>query len=293
MVTARAGVSERAFDEVFESVEECFLAAFEESLARLCEAVEQATGLERRWLDRVRSGLVALLGFLDDEPGRGRLLLFASSIEPTMAFRCEQRVLGVLAELLDDGTPPHIGELTDAPALTAQLIRGGVLSVIRARISDPEGDRGRLVELAPALTSFIAVASLGQARASEELLRSSPPAEQLPAAGLERALAGASCAPILVTRRTTLVLRAIALAPRSSNREIAAAAAIVDEGQISHLLRRLAQRGLIAKVSPRSGSKRENAWLLTPSGWRVIELLGPTSAIGRPSPPRAMVRDAA
>ena len=70
------------------------------------------------------------------------------------------------------------------------------------------------------------------------------------------------------------MLSAIARAPRSSNREIAAAAGMVDEGQTSHLLRRLAQRGLIEKVTPRSGSRRENAWLLTPAGRRVIELLG-------------------
>ena len=92
---------------------------------------------------RVRSGLVALLGFLDDEPGGARLLLFAASIEPTAAFRYEQRVLGVLAGLLDDGSPPAIAQLTVAPALSAQLIRGGVLSVIRARMSDPEAMVGR------------------------------------------------------------------------------------------------------------------------------------------------------
>ena len=77
------------------------------------------------------------------------------------------------------------------------------------------------------------------------------------------------------------MLRAIACAPRSSNREIADAAGISDEGQTSHLLRRLARRGLIEKVTPRSGSRRENAWLLTPCGRRVIELLGFASDSGR------------
>ena len=231
-MVARAGVPQSAFYEVFQSVEECFAAAFEESLARLSAVVERAAAREQCWLSRVRSGLVALLGFLDDEPGRGRLLLFAGSIEPTVAFRCEQRVLGVLAGLFDDGTPPAIAQLTYTPALSAQLIRPGVLSVIRARMSDPEGGGGPLVELAPPLTSFIAAAYLGQAVASEELLLGSPPPEQPPAGGLERAVASASCSPIPVTRRTTLVLGAIARLPRSSNREIAAAAGIVDEGQI-------------------------------------------------------------
>ena len=91
-----------------------------------------------------------------------------------MAFRHEQRVLNVLAGLLDDASPPAIAQLTYAPALSAQLIRGGVLSVIRSRMSDPEGDGGPLVELAPPLTSFIAVAYLGQAAASEELLLGAP-----------------------------------------------------------------------------------------------------------------------
>ena len=80
-VVTRAGVSQRAFYEVFESAEECFSAAFEEGLARLSEAVEQAAAREQRWLDRVRAGLVALLGFLDDEPGWGRVLLFEAPLD--------------------------------------------------------------------------------------------------------------------------------------------------------------------------------------------------------------------
>ena len=160
--------------------------------------------------------------------------------------------------------------LMSEPQLTAELVIGGVFSVIRARIA-----RGRvaesLVELAPSLMSFIARPYLGQAAASAELAGGYAAADQAlsrPSAELRLA------SPIPVTHRTTLVLSAIASAPRSSNREIAAAAGLGDEGQTSHLLRRLAQRGLIEKVTPRSGSRRENAWLLTPCGRRVIELLG-------------------
>ena len=273
-MVARAGVPQSAFYEIFASAEDCFAAAFQESLARLTAAVEHAAGREQRWLDRVHRGLAALLGFLDQEPGRGRLLLLAAPLEPTVAFRYERRLHNVLAHLLDDASAPAIAQLTHTPALSAQLIAGGVLSVIRARMSEPEQDPSALADLAPALTSFIAVAHLGQAHASEELLLDSRPAEELPTQTSSRAVAAASCPPIPVTRRTSLVLDAIARAPRSSNREIAAIAGIIDEGQISHLLRRLAQRGLIAKVAPRNGSRRENAWLLTPSGRDVIELLG-------------------
>jgi DNA-binding MarR family transcriptional regulator len=93
--------------------------------------------------------------------------------------------------------------------------------------------------------------------------------------------------------RSALVLRAIAGAPRSSNREIAEAAGLTDKGQTSHLLRRLAQRGLIEKVPPRNGSRRENAWLLTPSGRRVIRLIGDEIAIGPRASANATVGKAA
>ena len=241
-------------------------ATFEEGLARLCERVDAATGREQDWLGRVRSGLVALLGFLDDERGWGRVLLFNAPFGATAAFRSEQRLLGVLTGLLDDGSPQAIAECTSEPQLTAELVVGGVFAVIRARMTDGHG--GRLVELAPSLMAFIVRPYLGQAGASAELA-GSPPRGEAYSADAEPS----SAAPIPVTHRTTLVLGAIARAPRSSNREIAAAAEICDEGQTSHLLRRLARRGLIEKVAPLSGSRRENAWLLTPCGRQVMELI--------------------
>lgn len=269
MVT-RAGTSRGASHEVFRSSEQCFLAAFEEGLARLSAIVEQTSRREQRWLGRVRSGLVALLGFLDDEPGWARLLFGPAPVAGTLAFRCQQRVLGVLAVLLDDGSPQTIGELTSESQLTAELITGGVFSLIRARLSDPEGAGGSLVELAPSLLVFIARPYLGEAAATAVLSAHGSCVQRAPVSQAELSVP----LPVPVTYRTRQVLSAIANAPRSNNREIASAAGLGDEGQTSHLLRRLAQRGLIEKVRPCSGSRRENAWLLTPRGQSVVALLG-------------------
>ena len=280
-------MSEGALHEVFENAEETSSAAFEEGLARLSDAVEQAAGCEQSWSDRVRSGLVALLGFLDDEPAWGRLLLFDAPVDGAAAFRCEQRVLGVLTVLMDDGSPQAIAETMCEPQLTAEFVIGGVFSVIRARMIDT--NRGRLVELAPSLMSFIVRPYLGQAAAEAELASGHPGEDDAPS----RAAEPSTPPPIPVTHRTTLVLRAIARAPRSSNREIAAAAGLGDEGQASHLLRRLAHRGLIEKVTPRNGSRRENAWLLTTCGRRVMALLDPHTAAASPAPTSAKVAEAA
>ncbi len=288
MVT-RAGVSEGAFYEVFDSAKDCFAAAFEEGLARLSEVVEEAAARERRWLDRVRAGLVALLGFFDDEPRWGPLLLFGAPVQGAAAFRCEQRVLGVLTVLMDDGTPQAIAETMPERQMTAELLIGGVFSAIRAQITD---GGGALVELAPSLMSFIVVAYLGQAPAAAELAGRCAVAEQVPSRAAELPSRSAR-SPVPVTHRTTLVLSAIARAPRSSNREIAAAAGVGDEGQTSHLLSRLAQRGLIEKVTPRNGSRRENAWLLTPCGRRVVELLGIATEAGPDASRDARLRQVA
>jgi AcrR family transcriptional regulator len=274
-VVARAGVEEGAFYEIFRSAEDCFLAAFEEGLERLSEAVRRAAGREERWLGRVRAGLVALLGFFDDEPGWGRLLVYQAPLDGADARRCQQRVLGVLSALMDDGSQA-LGEVMPERQLTAELLVGGVFSAIRAQMLEASGDA--LVELAPSLMAFIVRPYLGQAAASEELA-GHPAVEPVPA----RVAEPAAQLPVPFRHRSALVLRVIACAPRSSNREIAEAAGLSDEGQTSHLLRRLARRGLIEKVTPRSGSRRENAWLLTPSGQRVIKLLD----IGTAVDPRA------
>ncbi len=234
---------------------------------RLSGAVEGAAGREERWVDRVRAGLVALLGFLEDEPGWGRLLVLVEALDRAVALTCEQRVLGVLTGLVDDGSSEAIADAVTEPELTAELVAGGVFSVIRTRMLTLRGER--LVELAPSLMSFIVGPYLGQTAASIELAGRAAAAEQL----LERVAEPPLPPPVPVSYRTSLVLRAIACAPGSSNREVAKAAGLGDKGQTSHLLRRLVRRGLIEKVAPRSGSRRENAWLLTPYGRRVVELL--------------------
>ena len=73
------------------------------------------------------------------------------------------------------------------------------------------------------------------------------------------------------TYRTTRVLSAIGASPRLSNREIADAAGLSDEGQTSRLLRRLEQRGLVQNVGLGQPWGEANAWLLTANGERVLD----------------------
>jgi hypothetical protein len=252
--------------------EEQRLAGFEQGLERLSETVEEAAGRERSWLSRVRAGVVALLGFFDDEPERGRLLIAADRVGDGAGFACERRVLGVLSGLLDDGAPQALGELTTNPQLTSELIAGGTFSVVRTcTLEAEEGQARPLVELAPELMAFIVGPYLGQAAARVELEGRAAPLDERGPGGRR----------LYATRRTRLVLRAIARAPRSSNRDVAQAAGLVDEGQTSKLLRRLAERSLIENVGFGHAGGRSNAWLLTPRGEQMLARFPEPAGEGR------------
>ena len=271
-VARRAGVSETAFYGVFANVEECYLAAFEEGLGRLSRGVELVTPSGGSWFERVRAGVVGLLGFLDDEPQWGRLLLLEPTATGAVALQCQQRLLGVLTCLLDDPHADVLAQRLPAPALTAELVAGGAFCLIRARIL--ETDHEPLVELAPSLMSFIALQYGGPAMAGH-LPRTDDWARA-------QSISRAAELPIRATHRTMLVLRAIAQAPYSNNREVAQAAGLADEGQASKLLARLERQGVIENVGIGAARGQPNAWLLTSSGQRAVELHGGSFVSGAP-----------
>src|SRR5262249_15950146 len=133
-----------------------------------------------------------------------------------------------------------------------------------------ERDRGLLVELAPALMPFIVTPYLGQHEVSSQLAALSAADGEGPA----QAVRSQGALPIRATHRTMRVLGAIESVPRSSNREIAAAAGLTDEGQTSRLLGRLERRGLIENVGLGPSRGEPNAWLLTAYGRRVVKAIG-------------------
>ncbi len=139
------------------------------------------------------------------------------------------------------------------------------------------------MELAPALTAFIALPYLGQAAAQAQLAGMSAPAGEMFPDAVE--LRGERL-PMRATHRTMLVLRAIEAAPCLSNRQVMAAADLLDEGQASKLLNRLAERGVIENLAHGAEWGEPNAWRLTAEGERVLQLTGGVPRAGSPRFPR-------
>ncbi len=210
---------------------------------------------------RIRTVLTALLGFFDGEPQWARFLILERAGEATAIGARRQQALGELARALDREIPSDAFDSGScSSSLMAELVVGGVFSVLRLRILD--GRKEPLVELAPSLMALIVGPYQGVDGGFKLEGRGSGWAEHV---------SRREQMPVRATYRTIRVLGAIGASPRLSNREIADAAGLNDEGQTSKLLRRLEQRGLVENVGLGQAYGGANAWLLTACGERVLD----------------------
>jgi hypothetical protein len=161
------------------------------------------------------------------------------------------------------------------PRIVAEGAVGAVLAVIHARLCAP--NPRPLSPLLNQLMGMIVLPYRGPEAAARELECPLPRARRRPAAPADPL----SNLDMRLTYRTVRVLQAISdlgtheppdgRVPNS--REVADAAGISDQGQISKLLWRLADLGLIANGSPTHGKGEPNAWTLTPRGRGVEQAI--------------------
>jgi AcrR family transcriptional regulator len=262
-VVERAGVSRRTFYEIFEDREACFVAAFDEGIARAKQYVLDAYDTDASWLGRMRVSLAASLSFLDMEHPTARLLVVGSLEAGAVALDRRRHAIAQLIDVVDEGRG-EVRRGVQPPSLTAEGVVGAALSVIHARLLD--GDRRRLAELAGPLMSIVVLPYLGAAAARRELQRPTPKQEGIAPRGVKDPLRDLG---MRLTYRTVRVLISVAAKPGSSNREIGLAAGISDQGQISKLLGRLDDLGLVSKSGVASGKGAPNAWTLTARGREV------------------------
>jgi AcrR family transcriptional regulator/DNA-binding MarR family transcriptional regulator len=267
-VVERAGVSRRTFYEIFEGGEDCFLAVFEEALARAGDYVSTVYDQTVVWVERVRSGLEALLRFLEAEPAFGRVAVVESAVAGVKVLELRRGVIVRLVAVVDEGRQESPVDSPSVGQLTAEGVVGGVLSVIHGRliVSNPEG----LEKLVNPLMSMIVLPYLGAAAARREMER--------PATKISVRAPGATGNPLKgldmrLTYRTVRVLSAIAANRGASNRAIGDAAGVSDQGQISKLLARLEKLGLAENACSGSSRGAPNAWMLTKQGEEVADVI--------------------
>ncbi len=270
-IVDRAGISRRTFYEHFEDREDCFLAAFDYALAQAGQAVLPAYDIEGSWRERVRSGLAALLAFFDEQPGLGALLVIDALGAGPRALARRGELVDALISVVDDGRLEGKAA-QEPPPLAADGVVGAVFNVVHARMLERRagsGHSGPLLALVNPFMSMIVMPYLGTAAARRELERPAP---------TPRAVKRPSTDPLRdldmrLTYRTVRVLVAIAAEPGASNRRIAEAAGVSDQGQISKLLARLEHLGLIQNLGEGPAKGEPNSWTLTSTGRDVEQAI--------------------
>jgi AcrR family transcriptional regulator len=272
-ITARARVSRRTFYELFANREECMVAVLRDAAERVRSELEASGVGGLGWHERLRTGLRAMLSFLDREPVLARVCVVEMARGGPDVLRLREELLGSLAGVLDE----QRGDRAGCTPLTAHGLIGAALAIVHAHLLAE--DQRPLVGLQGELMAILVLPYLGAKAAQRELERPPSRASSRSAAGKRHALADRAAAAsgrdplaglsVRLTYRTLRVLSAIGAEPGASNRRVAQLADIGDPGQISRLLARLQRLGLVRNTGPGRARGEANVWRLTASGEEV------------------------
>ena len=269
-VVERAGMSRRSFYECFPDGEGCLLAAIDHAMELARRRILQACDPAAPWVRRVRQAVTAALLFADREPAFGRLLVIGALAGGPAALKRRAAMLRELEQALEQGArPARCGD--PHTQLAAEAALGAAIGILHSRLSASRAPRPRrLVDLAGELTGVIVLPYLGPAAARREAQRPAPaPAPQ-------REPVGSAIAELKIrmTYRTMRTVIAVSEHSGASNAEIARAAGVADQGQISKLLARLEREKLVTNAGRGAAHRGEaNSWRLTPAGQRLANAL--------------------
>lgn len=274
-VCSHAKISRRTFHEVFDSLEDCFLAVLDNGMLRASTLISQAFEREESWQAGVREALAALLTFFDSEPVLAHVLLVEVTAAGAWARERRERHIAALTELIE----AHWGAPRDGhmhPLVTAGVM-ASLLGVLHTHLV--AGRDEPLIALLGPLMGLVTAPYLDQRFVAEEIEHGELMARELlakyPAITRTPTRQDIEIPKLLDdprAHRARACLAYLAGNTGASNRQIAHAAGIASHTQVSKLLTRFAQIGLIAKRDVQPGGP--NSWSLTQYGQQVSLALG-------------------
>ena len=153
-----AGVSRKTFYELFDSKEDCFLAAYDLLLGNLLgdasNAFESKPGAP--WAERVAAALEALLQHLARHPGEARFAIVEVLAAGPKALARRDAALRQFTGFLEAGRAETSVEL---PGLTSIAVAGGINELLYSEIL--HGAAGRLPSRLPDLMFWVTLPFLG------------------------------------------------------------------------------------------------------------------------------------
>jgi len=161
--TARVALS--TFYEQFSSKEECFLAAFDETMEAAAEVFDELLDPEQAWADQIAAGLEIALEMIVSEPARAKLCIVEAQAAGGESLGRYQGMLERLAPKLREGRihNPRASRLPDGLEVA---IVGGLAWLVHQRLlaDRVEEIKGLLPEmLQVTLTPYIGEVEAGRA----------------------------------------------------------------------------------------------------------------------------------
>jgi AcrR family transcriptional regulator len=160
-----AGVSRKTFYELFESKEDCFLAAYDVLLGNLLADATEAfeSNADGPWAERVAAGLGALLEHLAQHPDEARFAIVEVLAAGPKALARRDAALRQFSGFLESGRSESS---VDLPGITSIAVIGGVNELLYSEIL--HGAAGRLPSRLPDLMFWVALPYLGADAAAGE-----------------------------------------------------------------------------------------------------------------------------
>jgi AcrR family transcriptional regulator len=164
-VISVAGVSRKTFYELFESKEDCFLAAYDVLLGNLLadatDAFESKGGAP--WVERVAAALGALLEHLAQHPDEARFAIVEVLAAGPKALARRDAALRQFSGFLESGRSENS---VDLPGITSIAVIGGINELLYSEIL--HGAVGRLPSRLPDLMFWVTLPYLGSDAAAAE-----------------------------------------------------------------------------------------------------------------------------
>jgi AcrR family transcriptional regulator len=138
-VIERAGVSRATFYDLFDDLEDCFLASYDHVTDRLLETTLAAfdDDPEAAWPKRIRAAMAALLELLAGWPEAARLVLVEVFAAGPAALRRREAFLRRLDPMIDSAPGRPIGAPAAAPVAVFGSVREILFTeVVRGKASE-------------------------------------------------------------------------------------------------------------------------------------------------------------
>lgn len=161
-VTDGAGVTTRTFYKYFDSVEACYLAAFDAVVGLLATRFEEAYGSEQSWPLKVRAVVTVAVEFFAASPELARLCLTEPFVAGPAISRRYQEAIEGLVPFLREGRE-FSTEAVTFPETTERGLIGSLASQIARKVS--AGEAPNLPDLLPDLVQFALMPYLGATEA--------------------------------------------------------------------------------------------------------------------------------